>query len=706
MKSSFILLFFFYISPLKASNNVLVYINDTISNDSIWKNVELGNVVVEGSNVIHKLGKDIWTFTEEMRKNTYDTNDILAKIPGFYLERITRSLSYMGDSNILLLIDGREKGNSFIGDLANMRFQKVEVEQNPTGRYHGYAAVLNLITKEDWIGFDFKGSIDTQMTPSNKYGETVSKVKPEVNYTHTNPVIDYSFSSSYEHSNEGQKEYWEQTEGSVMRDHSIDNDHTTSWKYNNHYSIWGDIDYRISKDHILSAKYQVLSYNNNLHSSYLIERKYLDKDIVTQMLRNTRNDENITNHIWTLYYRGKLGKWNLYADTSFDWQRNHREHGNMENNYVVATDSREYRTLWKQNIDVSHNYGQGNINFGYQGYIRKYSIKVVGLTDKNKQRESRNRFYASFNQKLSSHFSTNASAAVIVNHNKNMLGESETRWAWDANIRLRYRLNKSFYSNLTYNYSVKYPLLVNMSTIRYQLDSLLYQSGNPSITPEHQHEFKWMTGYKRFQFFVQYVLCNDRISTVYRKDGDQTWITYDNTRHSYWYIYGYYNNNLEMGKNGISYEAMLYYTNYKRDYQDLRQRNDSWGFNANLFYNHHKYGMIGIMYDTNAPIYNTLQGENRYCGYDAWRLYYSREFAKKKLSLRLTYTLPIKWGLTVISYSMTQTPFYSQYSSYNNFNINRNKILLSVTYRFAKGRQVRKQRNTQTIESETFRDNP
>ena len=57
---------------------------NVVKQDSIWKDVYLEKVVVEGSQVIHYPDKDVWTITKAMRKNTFDTYSLLSKIPGFY----------------------------------------------------------------------------------------------------------------------------------------------------------------------------------------------------------------------------------------------------------------------------------------------------------------------------------------------------------------------------------------------------------------------------------------------------------------------------------------------------------------------------------------------------------------------------------------------------------------------------------------------
>ena len=54
-------------------------LTDTLRKDSIWKNVNLENITIKGSNIAHYPDKDVYTITDEMRKNTIDTYGILEK---------------------------------------------------------------------------------------------------------------------------------------------------------------------------------------------------------------------------------------------------------------------------------------------------------------------------------------------------------------------------------------------------------------------------------------------------------------------------------------------------------------------------------------------------------------------------------------------------------------------------------------------------
>ena len=680
--------------------------NDTVPHDSIWRSAVLDSVVVKGSNIVHKLDKDIWTFTDEMRKGTYDTNDILGKIPGFSYDHFARQLTFLGDGNILLLIDGREKGNGFTGNLANMRFAKAEVSLSPAGRFQGYRAVVNLVTKEDWTGFDFNSSLNTVVAPSSQYGEKVSDVNPEVNYMHTGQRTDISLTSSYQHVNQGLNSYTDRTESNSVYYKSIDEGKTTDWKYDNQYGLGVDMDYRLNKRHVISAKYQFLGNNRHSGGDYSMSRTLLSDASSSLVSRSTRNGNHNNNHIWSVYYRGKLGKWSLYADASYDFQDNHAVYDFTEEHYGTSTDSRERRNIWRLSLNVGKTYTNGSLNVGMSGNYRKYSVNASSTSSESKHYEHESRYFLNVNHRLSPRISARIGGFLEPSYTKNMVGEGEWHTLWGGNGYLSYNMmEKRMYFFLTYNVSVSYPRLSQMSSIRYQLDSLLYRTGNPNIRPTSIHNVELRGVYNHFVLSVSYDFSNNWTTNVYKSDGSQTMQTYDNTKYRHLLTTGSYRHDITLGKNRMSLEGCLHYALYHREYESMKPTNSSWGGYLNAQYDHHKYGMFGISYNSRSVTFNTLQGEGRYRQSERWTLSYVNRFAKGRLLVSAHYVLPVKWGLRLGSYTTTSTPFYSQSYRYDDFDAVRNSLTLTIRYRFAKGRQVKKLTNRQYVEKETVPDN-
>jgi hypothetical protein len=117
--------------------------------------IELKGVEVVSNREIHDIDKDSYFVTDSMRRGMNSAAEMLGQIKGINYNFYDDSLSVYGQRNILLLVNGIKKSNSYIKNINPKRISRVEVVHNPGGRYlsDNYAAVINLILYEDYVGF-------------------------------------------------------------------------------------------------------------------------------------------------------------------------------------------------------------------------------------------------------------------------------------------------------------------------------------------------------------------------------------------------------------------------------------------------------------------------------------------------------------------------------------------------------------------------
>nr|WP_303216846.1 hypothetical protein [uncultured Prevotella sp.] len=120
---------------------------DTLALDTM----RLSEVVVTASNVIRRRDSDLVLVTRDMRRGSFNTAEMLGKVPGFLYNRSTKSLSYYGEENVKILVDSLEKDAGYIKGLHHLRFDKLDVIPNPKGKYEGYAVLVNLHTREIYL---------------------------------------------------------------------------------------------------------------------------------------------------------------------------------------------------------------------------------------------------------------------------------------------------------------------------------------------------------------------------------------------------------------------------------------------------------------------------------------------------------------------------------------------------------------------------
>ena len=167
MRIKILLCLCFLASALYAQENGEV--KEDIKDENV-KTTTLSEVVVIGDSVFHYPDKDVYRITKHMRKGSYNTAQMLDKVPGLSYNYATKSLSYLGDKNIIILVDSVEKDVEYIKNLRHIRFSKVEVIQNPRGKYESYDAIINLCRKTDYEGYEnnLYGYVDFH--PSDRNG--------------------------------------------------------------------------------------------------------------------------------------------------------------------------------------------------------------------------------------------------------------------------------------------------------------------------------------------------------------------------------------------------------------------------------------------------------------------------------------------------------------------------------------------------------
>ena len=175
--------FLLYIALFGGNTHAAVTRSPQSVSDSIAASATIKEVVIEGKRVIQYPDKDVWIITKDMRKNAFDTREMLGNIPGMYYDRFTQQLSYHGQKNIKILMDGKEKPGGYIENLAHLRFKHVEITPNPQGLYRDYDVLINLVTKDNYEGIE--GMVNASGNYKPEQDDPISTVAPEMTFSYT-----------------------------------------------------------------------------------------------------------------------------------------------------------------------------------------------------------------------------------------------------------------------------------------------------------------------------------------------------------------------------------------------------------------------------------------------------------------------------------------------------------------------------------------
>jgi hypothetical protein len=111
----------------------------------------LAQVEVTGERLkgVESVDRTIYAIPESAVKVAGSGTDILRRIPSISVD-LSNNISLQGNANILILIDGKERDKNFIAQLDPKSIDKVEVITNPSSKYDaGVRGVINVILKKD-----------------------------------------------------------------------------------------------------------------------------------------------------------------------------------------------------------------------------------------------------------------------------------------------------------------------------------------------------------------------------------------------------------------------------------------------------------------------------------------------------------------------------------------------------------------------------
>ena len=695
-----ILLFFsLSVSPLgvAAQSNEQPQRTDSIPTDSVWKSEVLDSIVVKGSKVTHQLDKDVFTITDEMREKTFNTYDLIGKLPGFFYNRVTKKLSFRGKEKVCLLVDGIEKEGEYIGRLSNTRFRKIEITQTPTGRFDGYDVVVNLITRTGWQGYELNVGPSVRVAPSGDKQETHA---PFGSFTFTLPKWDWAVSYDYTHEREKRNTYTELAEAGQLEYKSVGSkDGTTDINQDNSHFAWVDTDYRLSKNHVISARYAFVCQDQELKSNNLMEKHIIGQDLRSVTERNTCNNVDKQYHAFSMYYRGQLSpKWKLYADATYSHQHDHRSFSYAEQTYTSYSSSKNSMDMQKLTLDATNNYSpKGMVNFGISINGRNYYDRDINNGEESKYKDRHYRPYARLHYQITKNISTGVGGLAEFIHTNPANGEKDNRLMWGGNANLRANTNDyKLSANLMYDYRIAYPSLVQLTTINQRHDSLIVSSGNPKLHASGTHLLIASVNYKKFNLSSTIIHSSNAIMPVYKTGNGFIWHTYDNAKSSNVNLYARYNDRFKLGKNTLEVNGMLTYNFSSVKYESQRQSVSGLGVRVMANWQTEKWGSLMLMYSRMPSKTVSLQTVSHTYTNDGWVLFYSVPLLNNRLVVDVDFFLPIKMGVDFETWSTTETPFYTQHYAYDNYNAAKYKVGITLQYRLAKGKAVSKLKNQQS----------
>ncbi len=705
---------FFYL-PLKRGKYKLVtnfigYKSDTTDITVITGNEFIGiiklypeentvdEVIINGKTSDNLIDKDEYLVTTEMRTGSADTKDVLDKIEGVTYDRYNNSIKVDGEENIMILVNGLQKDPEYILTLNPERLKKIEVVRDPSGRYalEGYSAIINVILKDDYKGFEFSLEENMLIDTDDKNGHIfpMNRVSATFNYTYNklnvytkirNAFMDFFVNSS------AKKEYYD---NNFLSEKNPPDENPNANTNRNFDKITAGADYFINPKNTLSYETGfsgLLFPETDQTSNYLV--KYYNNNTETESFYSEyKNISSDKSNYHTLFYKSILNEKNtLNADFTFSSSENKYKTDYFENQVLVSSQEGINDNLYtKFNIELEKSFNKkSNFTSGY-GNTRKKVTNTYNFGETEFTRyDLRHKLYLYYsyriNPKLGFKLGIAGETSTPEIENKKL-----TYFIYQPYADIKIKPHKILDIRLKYRSSSDYPSITQANPDTLVIDENTVSTGNPYIEPSVTHKlsvrFNIMGQLASFEPYYRF--SNNYISKTGQLDENGTFVySYDNT--GKYKKYGFkVGLTVPLGKsifwqnNADFFTSSITYNNEENSIND-------WTMSSNLMYMNKKHKTVaGIIYQNNLKKVITAQGYNMWNN-DFWGLMIQQPLLKQKLNVMIFYIMPIDVGADYVQGSFIKTDTYEE-TNLQDIEILKNMLMFRISFRLNKGKSVRK----------------
>ncbi|MBR6197103.1 MAG: hypothetical protein IKQ72_05820 [Bacteroidaceae bacterium] len=666
--------------------------------------VVLSEVSVTASTSNHDIDKDTYIITDEIRKGAFNAGEMLGKLPNIMYSFYDTKIRVNGKENVLLLVNGMEKPESYIKDINPKRIKSVEVINNPSGRYlsEDYEAVIDLKLYEDYVGMDL--AIGENLMASMDKLDTwnwLFREVPNINFTETRNNVSWNVGYDYEQQRisiyEGTTTIYPERLSSGTVRHDDDEDNIR--KRDNNHRVFAGLDYDISKNHQVAAQ---IKYSNGDGCLDMANDMWYSKQGVTyyDKTQYVYKDDKIDNLVGSLFYNGKLGEqFKIYSDLNYNYYNN-KSHTLLSQQDLFNTEIRylSKKNYLRYNADATYSIGKSSIKFGYSTtWIKAEAKDMLRNIGQSETEDYRNRLFTYYSCKVSPKFSFSLGGAGEWISNESSWGK-ETHFSFFPDVRLMYKEGNKLDATLQYSSGVTYPSLSQrMQT--YRTDSLSMFVANPELKPMDTHNLS-----ARLHFFncltltpsVQFSPNNHQDYFSLMNDGyvSRSFVNSD---------YRLYSVRLDFYKTlwkrlQVSANVTFGYDRFTYNEYNNSSRNLTGG--CTLVYLLNQRTIFLLEYKSVNRKILSLQGYS--WGGDNYIMLAARKnFWHDKAQVMLGYMPPIR-ALEGKSTSGIQTPFYSLERENNQNVLLRNMLMLRVNVRMSHGKRTKKKTYESTVDDEVI----
>ncbi len=719
---------YFYI-PVKPGSYKLAYsymgyVSDTVIIGNISNSKFLGiykmkkdlqsldEVEVTASSRESSIDKDMQIVTDDMRQGASDAKEVLEKVPGLSYDRYNNTISVDNSSKVIFLVEGVEKNQEYIKNLAPERMKKVEVIRNPGGRYglEGYSAIINIILRKDYVGQEFFINDQLLVDADQKYRQYLLPING------INATYNYSFNkfNVYAGITNHLQKFALKTANETIYENNSEIRETSPDEEPNMFFQNQITNYTLGADYYINPR-NTLSFESNV-SNFPKSNQQIDQtfqtntydsgELIDSYQYNTSLNKESNDSYNTLFYVGKLGNKDR-IDASFSYNFYREQYANKttyDDSSWRAEQGTNKKDFTKLNIEYNHEFtSKLNLQAGYGNTWKKLDNRFVGtgslaLSDTSAtfiQTEVRHNLFGylsySFSKKISAKAGLAAEYSNPVTETQNL-----QYMIYQPYFDLKYDFSKIASLKLMYRSDADYPSISQTNPFSSQLDPTTITTGNPNLKPSVINKLSLklsvMQGLISLEPYYQF--SNNYISQTgfLRPDGMFEY-TYSNIGH-YEDKGVQANFTIPIGKLFIWQNSVRYYSS-KITHDGYTNSLNDWKANSQLVFRGLKNnGVIVLNYRRDMGKNINALGYSR-DNNDYWLLLVQQPFLKNRLTAMVGYMLPVNWGTNYDQGSYVKADGYEKYT-HTDISVLKNMFIVKLSFRFNKGKVKKSDKHIET----------
>ena len=470
--------------------------------------------------------RTVYSIPEVIAKSSSNGYDLLKKIPQVNVD-FQNNITLNGSSNFIIQVDGRQRDKEFLARLNPSDIQTIEIISNPSGKYEGNIdGVLNIILKKE-ARHGINGNVALSIKPFNKL---TSQATGSIDYAIgkiTFYVTAMYITQSLNLSNTNENRFT-----------TIDS--TTSTSGNGGIkvslsSVNGGFDYYMNDRNNLSfnVSYKPIHQNVELPNSTILYKSNVPLNTISSLSSNKLKSNETA---FSLFYKKTFKKpieeftaeasYYIFKSVAGNDFTNIRHPYNSDVGLDTVSrleDDLNNRNYLSTKLDYVYPIGlNAKIEAGYQFYYQQmaYDFNINNQEESNlfEYAELRNSVYGGVTLNLKK-FGFQAMLRV---ENSHIMADSVTRPDYSCflpSANIQYKFSASHNLKLTYNRRINRPGIYDMNPYWKIGQSYDVTRGNPDLRPDYrdrlQFTYTWNFGSNYFSPYVYDEFFADKVSSRY-----------------------------------------------------------------------------------------------------------------------------------------------------------------------------------------------